>query len=115
MPTALKAKAKTSQGNAALLPRSNRGAAETHPTPAVTYATAYDACSEIANFKLKSGIRRLRYVCNSHVACLLVMFFNGRLAMPTTDVKCKARHVFFLRLDVASLCGGKVRRIQVAE
>ena len=32
--------------------------------------------------KLKSGIRGLRYVV-IHVACLLIMFFNGRLAMPT--------------------------------
>jgi len=28
------------------------------------YAIAYDACTEIANFKKQSGIRRLRYVDN---------------------------------------------------
>ena len=54
-----------------------------HPS---TYATAYDAYSEIANFKSESGIRRLRYVCN-HVACLHIMFSDGRLAMPTVDVR----------------------------
>ena len=29
-----------------------------------------------------SEIRRLRYVGKSHVACLLIMFTRGRLAMP---------------------------------
>ena len=51
------------------------------------YATAYDACTEIANFKSKSGIRGLRYVGAIHVACLLIMFFDGRLAMPCTDMR----------------------------
>ena len=50
------------------------------------YATAYDACTEIANFKLRSGVRGLRYVA-IHVACLLIMFLNGRLAMPCADVR----------------------------
>ena len=62
-----------------------RGVGESQKDPG-TYAIAYDACSEIANFKIGSGIRRLRYVDN-HVACLLIMFSIGRLAMPTTDVR----------------------------
>ena len=52
-----------------------------------TYATAYDAYSEIANFKSRSEIRGLRYVGKSHVACLRIMFLDGRLAMPTIDVR----------------------------
>ena len=35
-----------------------------------------------AKVKLRSTIRELRYVGKSHVACLLIMFLKGRLAMP---------------------------------
>jgi hypothetical protein len=51
VPTAFKTKAKTSQGNAAFLPRSNRGAAETHPTPAARTQQRMTLFKEIANFK----------------------------------------------------------------
>ena len=56
------------------------------PNPRSVRNTAYDAYSEIANFKIESGIRGLRCV-GIHVACLLIMFSIGRLAMPTVDVK----------------------------
>ena len=36
-----------------------------------------------AKVKRKGTIRGLRYVGKSHVACLLIMFFQGRLAMPS--------------------------------
>ena len=45
-----------------------------------------------------SEIRRLRYVGKSHVACLLIMFCQGRLAMPSSRYEnVKARHSSFLR------------------
>ena len=37
--------------------------------------------------KKQSGVRGLRYVGQFHVACLLIMFYDGRLAMPCTDVR----------------------------
>ena len=51
------------------------------------YATAYDACTEIANFKVKKRNTRVALRGLFHVACLLIMFLNGRLAMPCTDVR----------------------------
>ena len=53
----------------------------------VAYATAYDACTEIANFKVKKRNTRVALRGLFHVACLLIMFLNGRLAMPCTDVR----------------------------
>jgi len=50
--------------------------------------------------KLKSGIRRLRCVA-IHVACLLIMFFNGRLAMPTVDMKMRDTPLFFFAPGVS--------------
>ena len=51
------------------------------------YATAYDACTEIANFKVKKRNTRVALRGLFHVACLLIMFSDGRLAMPTIDVR----------------------------
>ena len=72
------------------------------------YATAYDACTEIANFKLRSGVRGLRYVA-IHVACLLIMFLNGRLAMPL-ERREKARHATLLFCALERRVLVKVRR-----
>ena len=47
-----------------------------------TYATAYDACTEIANFQIAKRSTKVALRVQSHVACLLVMFCFGRLAMP---------------------------------
>ena len=44
------------------------------------------------------------------VAGLRFMFLFGRLAMPTLDVRCMARHVFFSRLDAAMLLGDWARK-----
>ena len=70
-----------------------------------TYATAYDACTEIANFQIAKRSTKVALRGN-HVACLLIMFCYGRLAMPCTDVRCKARHSSFLRRG-AGLCKGR--------
>ena len=50
-----------------------------HPS---TYATAYDASCKIAKFSVEKRSTKVALRVQSHVACLLVMFFNGRLAMP---------------------------------
>ena len=42
-----------------------------------------------------SEIRRLRYVGKSHVACLLIMFLKGRLAMPSVGRE-NVRHATLL-------------------
>ena len=44
---------------------------------AATYATAYDACTEIANFTVKKRNTRVALRGLSHVACLLIMFLTG--------------------------------------
>ena len=49
--------------------------------------SAYDACTEIANFTVKKRNTRVALRGLFHVACLLIMFFDGRLAMPCTDVR----------------------------
>ena len=53
----------------------------------VAYATAYDACTEIANFTVKKRNTKVALRVQSHVACLHIMFCYGRLAMPTVDVR----------------------------
>ena len=53
----------------------------------MTYATAYDAYSEIANFQVKKRNTKVALRGMLHVACLHIMFFDGRLAMPTVDVR----------------------------
>ena len=50
-------------------------------TPARTQQRIVASC-ETSPKKSKGTIRRLRYVGKSHVACLLIMFLQGRLAMP---------------------------------
>ena len=52
-----------------------------------TYATAYDACTEIANFLIAKRNTKVALRGLFHVACLLIMFCYGRLAMPCTDVR----------------------------
>ena len=47
----------------------------------VRNSVSYASC-ETSPKKSKGTIRRLRYVGKSHVACLLIMFLQGRLAMP---------------------------------
>ena len=37
----------------------------------------------------------MRCVCKSHVACLLFMFTEGRLAMPLQDMDLQTRHFFY--------------------
>ena len=54
-----------------------------HPS---TYATAYDAYSEIAKIFNDKAEYEGCAAWPVHVACLLVMFCHGRLAMPTVDV-----------------------------
>ena len=41
---------------------------------AATYATAYDACTEIAKFQELKRSTKVALRVQSHVACLLVMF-----------------------------------------
>ena len=43
------------------------------------------------------------------MACLIFVFYTGRLAMPLQDMDFKARHVFFLCLNVAGLVLEKVQ------
>ena len=52
------------------------------PARGTAYATAYYRSS--GNFAKVNYKRdtKLRYVCNAHVACLLIMFVSRRLAMP---------------------------------
>ena len=45
--------------------------------------------------KSKGTIRRLRYVGKSHVACLLIMFLQWRLAMPSLERE-NVRHATLL-------------------
>ena len=45
------------------------------------YATAYEAFQGNRQFQVRKRSTELRYVGN-HVACLLIMFSDGRLAMP---------------------------------
>ena len=52
--------------------RRNEGSGNPKRTPARTQQRM-TLFKEIANFKLRSGVRRLRYVV-IHVACLLIMF-----------------------------------------
>ena len=40
----------------------------------------------------------------SHVACLLIMFFNGRLAMPILDVRKQGTPRLFSAPSVSGLC-----------
>ncbi len=47
----------------------------------VRNSVSYASC-ETSPKKSKGTIRRLRYVGKSHVACLLIMFLQWRLAMP---------------------------------
>ena len=49
---------------------------------AAAYATAYDAYSEIANFKVKKRNTRVALRGVFHVACLLFVFSYGRLVVP---------------------------------
>ena len=79
-----------------------------HAARGTAYATAYDACSEIANFKNQSGVRRLRYVA-IHVACLLIMFSDGRLAMPYSRRE-NVRHATLLFCAEGGVPGGGSRR-----
>ena len=60
----------------------DRGAGKSRKDPG-TYATAYRAT--VKNFAkvIKKRDTKLRYVGKSHVACLLIMFLKGRLAMPS--------------------------------
>ena len=74
MPTAFKAKAKTSQGNAALLPRSNPRSCGNAPDARSAYAIAYDASCEIANFQVLKRNTKVALRGMLHVACLLIMF-----------------------------------------
>ena len=53
---------------------------------AAAYATAYDACTEIANFQIAKRSTKVALHVQSRVACLLVMFYLGRLAMPIVSV-----------------------------
>ena len=57
------------------------------PDARSTYATAYDAYSEIAKIFNDKAEYEGCATWTIHVACLLVMFCHGRLAMPTVDVR----------------------------
>ena len=49
---------------------------------AAAYATAYDALGRNRQFQVKKRNTRVALRGVFHVACLLIMFLNGRLAMP---------------------------------
>ena len=59
------------------------------------YATAYDASCEIANFQDRKRSTKVALRGAIHVACLLVMFSVGRLAMPFLKRE-KVRHATLL-------------------
>ena len=109
MPTALRAKAKTSQRTVAEVPRSSPRSCGNAPYARSAYATAYDALNRNRQFQEIKRNTKLRYVA-IHVACLLVMFYLGRLAMPYSRRE-NVRHATFpfLRLDVVMQIIRKVR------
>ena len=75
-----------------------------------TYAIAYDACSEIANFKNQSGVRRLCYVVDPRGVSshhVLIRAFGDAYYRREKD---KARHSSFLRKGVSFRQRGKGRK-----
>ena len=45
----------------------------------------------------------MRYVCNSHVACLSFVFFTGRLVVPRVRHGMTGTPRFLFRVDVVGL------------
>ena len=77
------------------MPTTNRGAAETHPTPAVRYATAYSSFLENRKFSRSKA----KYDCASrgvfHATHFLFMFYFGLFPVPPEDVNLKVRRFSF--------------------
>ena len=67
---------------------------------AATYATAYDALNRNRQFQEIERSTRVALRVYSHVACLLIMFYFGRLAMPYSKRE-NVRHatLLFLRQE----------------
>ena len=68
---------------------------------AAAYATAYDALNRNRQFQVVKRNTRVALRGLFHVACLLIMFYDGRLAMPYSKRE-KVRHATLL------FCAGSV-------
>ncbi len=80
-----KVEARTLEHSGRGAPRRDRSNPRSREIPKGSRHVRNSVSSSIENFaKVRvSEIRRLRYVGKSHVACLLIMFTRGRLAMPS--------------------------------
>ena len=58
----------------------------------IAYATAYDALNRNRQFQVVKRSTRVALRGVFHVACLLIMFYDGRLAMPYSRRE-NVRHV----------------------
>ena len=75
------------------------------------------SCKTSPKLKITSEIRRLRYVGKSHVACFLIMFVIGRLAMPCMRRENVRHATLFSRaegVNVQTKRRGRKRKIEDA-
>jgi hypothetical protein len=91
---------------------SNRNALRMGNLPVITYATCVSSFVEKSPiFNFRSRICEVALRVYSHVACLMLLFLKGRLAMPSTKRSFEARRVFFVRLVLRVLVEEAGRRM----